>query len=593
MLLKLNKIKIIFFSLFLIVLPSIYAEDTRDLFVDREIFVADVKEALLHEDNSYIFEKMAPFLKEQKAIGAPNCFECSLFLIKSSLKVSGDKQLIYADLATKISPDLPEAHLHYLSRLIRYTPYKISNISKEFGLTFTSFFNFPPRDAFFYSLLKHFSLGCLIFILVYFFILIVKYWALVAHRYMHLVGHSRFYAFSLLFVVSVGGWILVSSGTNWMLVVLTFLVFVTGSVLMREKIFLYLVFILMILAEGGIILTGANMEAEVDNKVALNHLNAVYSPASSNLNEMDSTKPGGSMAKGYLFYYLGNYKRAIFHLKKELNELKRGEIRASVENVIGLSFAKIGNYEKAAAYLKAAYDYDGDISTGFNLSKILYEGGVTEKATTLESMLLEKGEVTAYIFPYLKKPPMFKVWRFVSSGSTADRFENWIRFFVFILGNMFFYILLLLVRLNYLKGVTLGRCMECGKVMCSKCNAGGKHVCAVCRLMKADPDIFKAGEREKYIQYRESYFSRHSVLTMVFNIFIPGGGLIFTNRITEGSIFLFATIFISTQFLTGTTGLIYNIRTGSTGVVVFFASAAVMIIYLVSIVRGFLTARGD
>ena len=588
-----DRLKIILFFSLLIMLPSLYADDTRELFLDREVFVEDAREALLHEDNTYVFKKMAPFLKEQKTIGSPNCFECSLFLIKSSLKASGDKQLIYADLATKISPDLPEGHLHYLSRLIRFTPYKVNNILKEFKLTFKSFFNFPPRDAFFYSLLKHFSLGCLIFILVYFIIMMAKYWALIAHRYMHLVGHSRFYAFSLLLTIGVGGWILVASGTNWILVVLTFMVFITGSVLMREKIFLYLVFILMMFAEGAVILTGANMDSAVDSRVAINHLNGIYSPSSSDLNAIDSTKPGGSMAKGFMFYYLGNYKRASFHFKKELSKIKTGEIKASIDNMVGLSFAKLGNYGKAVAYLKEAYDHDGDIKTGFNLSKVLYEGGMTERATALETTLLEKSDVTSYVFPYHKRPPMFKVWRFVTSGTTEDKFENWIRFMVFILGNLFFYMLLLLVRLNYLKGLTLARCMECGKVMCSKCNAGGKHVCAVCRLMKADPSIFKRGEREKYIKYRENYFARHSVITMFFNVVIPGGGLIFTNRITEGSIYLFITIFIATQFFMGNTGLIYNIRPGNTSVVVFFAAAAVMIIYLISIVRGFLAARGD
>jgi|GEM_PF-948993 len=588
-----DKIKIVAFFLAWTFLPALSADDTRELFIDREIFVEDVNEALLHEENGYIFEKIAPFLKEQRSIGSPNCFECSLFLIKVSLKASGDKQLIYADLATKISPDLPEAHLHYLSRLIRFTPYKLKNISREIKLTVTTFFNFPPRDAFFYSLLKHFSLGCLIFILVYFFILSIKYWALIIHRYQHLVGHSLFYGFSLIFVISVGAWILVSSGTSWLLVLLTFLVFISGSVLMREKVVLYGVFLFLMFSEGCIILTSANMDAEIDNRTAINHLNAIYSPSSSNLNRIDSTNPGGSLAKGYLFYYLGNYKRAVFHFKKALSNIKQGEIRTSIENVVGLSFAKLGNYGKASAYLKKAYEYDGDARIGYNFSKILYEGGMTERATVLETALLEKGEATTYVFPYYKLPPMYKVWRFVSSGSTEDRFENWIRFVVFILGNLFFYILLLLIRINYLKGLTLARCMECGKVMCSKCNAGGKHVCAICRLMKAGPEIFKKGEREKYIKYRERYFARHSIIATIFNILIPGGGLIFVNHITEGSFYLFTTIFISTQFFMGNTGLIYNIRVGNSSIALFFAFAAVMIVYLISIVRGFLAVRGD
>ena len=111
--------------------------------------------------------------------------------------------------------------------------------------------------------------------------------------------------------------------------------------------------------------------------------------------------------------------------------------------------------------------------------------------------------------------------------------------------------------------------------------------------MKADPSIFKRGEREKYIKQRERYFASHSVISTVFNILIPGGGLMFANRIMEGSFYLFAVIFISTQFFMGNTGLIYNIRPGNSGVVLFFAIAIVMILYLASLVRGFLIARGD
>jgi len=80
---------------------------------------------------------------------------------------------------------------------------------------------------------------------------------------------------------------------------------------------------------------------------------------------------------------------------------------------------------------------------------------------------------------------------------------------------------------------------------------------------------------------------------MFFNIFIPGGGLIFSNRVIEGSLYLFSITFISTQFFLGNKSLIYNIKTGNSNVVLLFAAASVMLVYLLSIVRGFLAARGD
>ena len=571
---------------------ALYADENKD-FIDKSLFVKDVREAVTGGESSVLIEKTAPYLKEMERSHIPNCFECSLFLINSTIQSLPDVQLVAADLAVKFSPDLPEARLHFLSRLIRFAPFKVDKITSESGKMMISFFKFPPRDAFFYSILDIVANICLVFILSYFFIIFLKYPSLIVHRFTHLSGSSKFYAGSLLMVIGVSSWILIKNEQNQALVILTFLVFLSGVSLLREKIVLYVAYVIMVAAQGGIILAGANEDSNIDRIKAMNNLYAVYSPISADIKNIDDSMPGGSMARGFKLFYDGNQSRAVFHLKKELNGISDNLIKISLENLAGLSLAATGNYKEAVPYLKNAYEESLDVHIGYNLAKVMYEGGMTEEASRFEKDLLESAGAVTLFYPHIYLPPMYKMWRFVSSGRTSDRFENRVRFAVFILSILFFYILLLLVRLNYLKGLSLTRCLECGTVMCSRCNAGGQHVCAVCRLMKAKPDIFARGEKTKYEVKRERFFARHSFYTTLFNFIFPGGGLIFSNKVLEGSTYLFLTILMVMLFLQKDSGLIFNISTGESNIFPFFVIAAVALTYLLSIVRGFIVSRGD
>lgn len=571
---------------------SLSANENSGL-INNDRFIKEIKEAILGGETEILIEKAAFYLNEKENGHIPNCFECSLFLINSTLESSPGIQLVGANLAVKFSPDLPEARLHLVSRLIKFTPFKVGKITSETGKMIVTFFKFPPRDAFFYSIFNIIINICFVFILVYFFIILLKYPSLVTHRFMHLAGNSKFYALSLLMVLGVSSWILMKNSQNLLLIIMTFLVFLTGVSLLREKIILYSVFGIAILAQGGIILAGSNEDTNVDRYVAINNLYAVYSPMSAESKKIDISSPGGSMAKGFLLFYEGNHAEAVPHFKKELSLIPDGDIKFFLENAVGLSLAATGEYKEAVFFLKNAYESSLDIHIGYNLAKVLYEGGMTEEASKFEKGLLESAGAVTLAFPHIHLPPMYKTWRYVSSGRTSDRFENRVRFFIFILITLFFYIFLLLVRLNYLKGVSLTRCLECGTVMCSKCTAGGQHVCAVCKLMKAKPDIFIKGEQAKYELRRERFFSRHSFYTTLFNFIFPGGGLIFSNKVLEGSAYLFVTIFLAMLFIQRNSGLVFNISTGESNIFQFFIIISIAVTYLISIVRGFLVSRGD
>jgi tetratricopeptide (TPR) repeat protein len=581
-----------FFFIFLNI-QYISAENSKHFFIDGRQFTKDVKDALMGGEESLLLEKTAMYLKEKDIFHIPNCFECSLFLIQSTLDASSGVQLVAADLAVKFSPDLPEARLHFISRLIKFAPFKTARIVSETKEMVRSFFDFPPRDAFFYSVLSTILKICLVFTLIYFLIIGLKYPSLIVHRYMHLVGHSKFYAISILLVVVLSSWILIQNEHNLFLVIMTFLVFLTGVSLLREKIIMYAAFIIALLAHGGIILTGASEDPSVDRKSAMNNLYAVYSPSSADIGKIDIAAPGGQMAKGFIHFYKDEQELAVFHLKKELGVISDGKIKTALHNILGLSLAALGNYKEAVSFLKKAYDESGNIHVGYNLAKTMYEGGMTEDATIFEKQLLATAGAVTLSYPHIEYPGMFRVWRYVSSGKTSDRFENRVRFILFILSALFFYMLLLLVRMNYLKGISLTRCLECGIVMCSRCNAGGQHVCVVCKLMKADPNVFVKGEKEKYETRRNRFFARHSIYNSIFNFICPGGGLIFSNRVLEGSAYLFMTVFLSMLIINRNTGLVFNISTGDSNTMTFILTALIAVIYLISIVRGFFVSRGD
>lgn len=586
------KIRYLFPLFILLVSLSLSAQKKPENFIDSEFFIKSISDVLLQDKPDLLIVKAAPFLKDKEVSGIPNCFPCSLYLLRSTFHANAGMQLVAADLAIKFSPDLPEAHIHYLSRLAKFAPFRFDHIGKELPATIKSFFNFPSRDAFFYSIMDCLIKGCVLFMILFFIILFLKYATIAYHKYLHLVGNSSFYALSLLLVFVISAWMLSRDELNYTLVLLTVLMFLSSFALIREKIFLYLSFLVCVVAQSGIILTGANEESSINKMTAINHLGAIFSPASVSQKDLNADLPGGSMAKGYLFYYSGNYKKAVFYLKKELATINEGEIKASLENVIGLSYAAMGNYKEAIDSLKSSYNYSRNIGTGYNLSKVLYEGGMTEDGSTLERSILEKAGDVTLSYASLELPPMYKIWRFVTSGKTASRFENMVKFFLFIIGNLFFFIFLTLIRINYLKNLKLTRCLECGSVICSKCNGGGEHVCAVCRLMKAAPDVFKEGEKQIYEKKRERFFAKESVLSLVLNLLIPGGGLIYSNRVIEGTFYLTAIITVLAQLTQNEMGL-YYMNTGNSEVVKVLAITGTVILYLISIIRGYVVSRGD
>ncbi|MGI6393609.1 MAG: tetratricopeptide repeat protein [bacterium] len=589
-----NLSKLFFLFLILTSLLPLTAKNSSEWLINNKEFVKDIQGILTSDDGELLVKKAAIHLKEKEQAHIPNCFDCSLFLIQSTLSASPSVQLVAGDLAVKFSPDLPEAHLHFFLRLLKFAPFKVVKIAKEAKETIKTFYNFPTRSAFFYVILNILYSVFFTFISIFFLIMALKYPSLIAHRFMHLAGHSRFYAMSLLLVLGFSSWVLLQGRHGVLLIMLVFLVFLSGVAVLREKVLMHLAFVALIFAYGGIILIETPKEnIEIDKKRGLNNLNAIYSPSPSNTENINLSAPGGNMVKGFVHFYKGEYSPTVFHLKHELNLLPDKKMKTALHNTIGISLAALGNHKEATRFFKMAYSESGNIHIGYNLAKAMHEEKMTDEAVAFEKELLKTAGAVVLSYPYVEYPNMFKSWEYLSSGKISSYFKEWVSFFVFILTMLFFYILLLLIRINYLKGVYLTRCPECGIVMCSKCNACGQHTCVVCKLMKTEPDLFAKGEKEKYETRRDRFFTRYSIYLSLFNLICPGGGLIFSNRIIEGIAYLFAIVFFIVLLFSGNTELIFNINPSNGDAIKFLLIAATAIIYLISIVRGFFASRGE
>ena len=145
------------------------------------------------------------------------------------------------------------------------------------------------------------------------------------------------------------------------------------------------------------------------------------------------------------------------------------------------------------------------------------------------------------------------------------------------------------MKYTYLNSLKISRCPECGSVLCSKCSAGGNDICAVCKLMKADYTLFKRGEREIYELRREGYFKRRSLFMNIITFALPGGGLLFVDRILEGALYLALPLVITFVYFFNTMGLVVDSSDGT--MVKTAIILADLLFYFLSVIRALFAAR--
>ena len=525
--------------LLLTLLPMLLcASGKQNYAIDPKSFVKDIDEALLTESPETLVKNATKYLVSNRQKNIPNCFGCSFYLIKSTMDSDPAIQLAAVDLAEKFSPnDLVEVHSHYLARLIIHAPFEVGKIFHELGAVIKGSLDAPFGDALVYTFLSD-LLSCTTIILWIFILLMsFKHPSLIRHRYRHLFGFSKFYSIAFLVALVITGYVLIRSFQQALFLYIPLIVFLCNVVTRKERFILNFIFFFYLLFAGSQILLVNNKEFKNDPDIAYNNFNAIYSPDLLE-GEIDEKTPGGAIAKGFSYFYQGNYSRAVFYLKKGLSDETDPEIAVALRNVIGVSLASYGKQKEGAEYLKAAYDASGDISIGYNLVRVLQEAQIDPDEASIPAELKRPVGFAELVYPFVKIPSSSAVWRYLCYGDDLSYRENRAKFLIFVLSLLLYALFIHAITVSYLNRLKVSRCEECGAVICTKCNPGITDVCAVCKLMKADSSLFKRGEREIYEARRYSYLRRRTIFFYIFTFLIPGGGLITVNRTLEGFAYL-------------------------------------------------------
>ena len=567
---------------------TISAETLHSIHLDESEFVADINSALPSESAEVLIKVSTIYLTKMHEANIPNCFACSLYLIKMTESADPTLQLAAADLAVKFSKDLPEAHYQYFLRLIHFMPLHFNKVVTQFFVLVKTSLCFIFRDSISFLLLKSLSKICLVFFALFILLMSLKYPEIIAHKYKHLVGFSRFYAIAFAITFSASAWIISADFHYIIFVIIPFLIFFGDLGTRSENAVLHLIVVLFLLSDAFSMLSEKDTNPKYNQDVAYNHLLAVISPEMLPDDNIDMEQPGAYMAKGFLFLYNHNFSRAAFHLKKELDAVEIPEIRTMLLNAIGVALASNGKHKEAIPYLKEAYAATDDNRIGYNLMKILYEDRSFTESETLERKILSSDSLQVFPYPYLYFADFAEIWKYLCYGNVGYGNKNKTTYLLYIAFSMFFYLFIILIKHGYLHSLKITRCPECGSVLCSKCTPGGGDVCAVCKLMKADYTLFKHGEREIYEFKRESFFKRRSFFMNIITFLLPGGGLIFADKVVEGSIYLFIPLTITLVYYFNSMGSIIDSDGNTTKIAMI---SVVLLFYFISVIRALFADR--
>ncbi len=583
--------KTLFIFLFFLSFFSLSAETLHLSAFNNKDFVSDVNNALISESPEILVKAASPYLSKMHELNIPNCFGCSLYLIKMTENADPEMQLAAADLAVKFSDDLPEVHHHYLVRLFHFAPSRPDKTVTHFFKAVDRSLRFAFANSVTYLFIGKLSVICLIFFIIFIAVMFLKYTGLVIHKYKHIVGFSKFYGIGFLITFFVSMWLVAENFNNVVFLIIPFLIFFSDLGTRAEKAVLHAAVLFFILTSALSMTAEKHKPSQYDQDTAYNHLLAVISPDLLPEENIDLSQPGAYMAKGFIFLYNGNFSRAAFNLKKELSSVKIPEIKTMLSNALGIALASNGNHREAVPYLREAYESSGNPKIGYNLSKILDETGFKEEAAKLEKKLIYSASSESFSYPSLYFPDTSKIWHYLCYENDASTNRNIINSAVHIVMAIIFYLFIILLKYCYSGSFKLSRCLECGNIMCSKCNAGGNDVCAVCKLMKADYTLFKRGERENYEARRDNFFRRRSIIMNILTFTIPGGGLLFINKILEGSVYLAVPLTITLVYFMNTMGLVVDKADGSLMKIIIILTD--LFIYCISVIRALFSVRRD
>ncbi len=523
---------VVFSSLFL------FSQEKTEIVPDDILnlydYFDDIDEAIKETENERaigILNKLNVDLKDK---GVPNCFECSLHLIKITNDLPPEKKVIAADFAIKLSPDLPDGYFHKLSNTIRFMPADISAIVSGFALwikiMLKSWLKYCFIDFAALCFERFLGITAFIFLIALFF---AKFKS-IKHQLFHAAGFSKFYTTVLALIPFIFALPLFLGFRTPLFFVFTviFLLFFKSMSRTEKNIsfILGISFLALVITQKYTLIKEHNPTA-AESSI----FHAFFNPAFSNLHEIDIEQKYGFLAKGLVAFYSGNYKRSLDYLHREIEKSDNLFMTAVMENMAGIAFYRLGNAEEAVKFLQSSFKKIPTPHTAYNISRIMSLSGDSDKALPYENFAL-KSDIKEFIFPMILFPTpdyfLEELTRDNDKKSATDRVV------LTLLGLLFFLIFSLLIFIFYFKNPEIRLCPECGSVICGDCSSGTLHeTCAQCRLIRisstnfSDSDLAK---REKSIKLHVNHWNAAgTTLALIF----PGGGHLFLGRTLEGILF--------------------------------------------------------
>lgn len=510
-----------------------------------EEFKKGVKTALLEMNDDLLIKNLSYFLRKKRESFAPDCFECSFFLLKETASFSESKKLIAADFAVKFSPDLPESYIYKFGRQLDYNPFDIGSLFESVKGYIISSLNFPFRDHLLFSIFDFIKIAAVLILSVMFLVMLCKYYDLVWHLFIHFTGGSFFYGMSAVIIYGFIAFYSIKAGLSWMFVFLP-MSFVFYKFMKYREFFLISFFLaLFFTAESMTYIFNGKKAEHYTDSFALVDSAFNYFPQDIPASLKDSQV--SVFSKGASLFYMNKYTEAEPLLEKASEGLKDPVISAAARNMLGIIYHQKGDLNGARKIFLSAYRDVSSAHIAFNLSKILYEMKENSEAQTIETNILSRSKNTRFEYPMVFMPDIRHFNNAVLSEKSSGSGEPIAKpVYVYLLALIFTILMLFIIYNSYIEKFNLVRCVECGTIICENCApSNDAEICIPCKLIKASRDIFTADERAEHDKNKKRHFGIRHGIAMALSIFTPGGGLLYKDRIIEGFIYLCScTVFV-------------------------------------------------
>ncbi|HOW52790.1 MAG TPA: hypothetical protein PLV42_12200 [bacterium] len=536
---------ILFLSLIGLPIPLAAAEGTAPLFTP-EFFKNQTQAGLAEVDDDRLVRNLTDLYGKFRTLNYPNCFACSLWLIRESAEMPSSKQLIMAEYAVRFSPDLPEAHLNRFSSVLNNRP-------GDIALLFSSFLKFaetslrtPSRDAFLGALCRVviFFTGSLFIVLV--LAMGMRYGRSLAHLYSHVGSFSLFHMVIGIVILLSGMFLAAKKVIGLELFFILWMFFCYRIMKYRELATLMLLFLSYLTASVSLDLLASVAPAGRPEAAAL--YRTVYDPPFADRLTVDNGMPETIFARGIQSLYDGRFERADTLFASYAQQIRDPRRIALVMNLRGICAGERGDREGSRKLFIEASKIDERPEYLFNMSRALYAEGSIKDAEQVEMRAIALAGRKSFNYPVLVLPRPYDFYRAVSAPSSSAGF-----FSDPLVRRAIATILLLLIS-AFLWGlgaarIAISRCVECGDIICEECGGSDDEVCLTCRVIKAGKNLIGSEEQRAHALRREQWSARRRIVSISMAFVMPGTGMIYNDHIVEGVFYTAASLFLAILFL--------------------------------------------